>query len=268
MQSQTEQLTHSLHAEMHPEFFKGISQMIIELMICLPDFHQSLDNELLEYIYNNVSKRRCDLKNHSHLSKHKIDAFLKSKRGGEQETKTNTGQLFLTFLDRLGNACEKYPDKTIPISGEKHFVTFRSLFDQCGLGSAGYAPKAARESLINAGCIELAPNNRIKFITKIANPMNSKTDTIRQISNTIFRYISTQFQNMEASEKGSQLLMERAMSSKTIPEFAHEECFDELRAHFQPPHKAGKPILEKYENDNYKPTHIVGYQFFCFKTKL
>lgn len=275
MQSQKDQLIHSLNEVLNPEFYKGISQLIIELMIFMPNFHRALDNELLEYIYDNVSKRRCDLKNYSHLSKHKVDAFLARKNprvtidvSEKKKKKKNTGELFHEFLEKLYDVCKKHPDMSIPISG-KHFVTFQSMFDQSGLGNSGYAQKAAREALINAGYIEMAGTKYIKFVSKVPKPhLNNQEDTIRQISNTIYRYISTQFQNIEAHKNDSLVLMEKSMMSNTIPEKHREACFQELRRHFESPFFSGKDILEKYEDNNSEKTHARGYQVFFFNTDL
>lgn len=268
MQVQKENFPHALHADLNPEFYDGISKMIFELFIHMPDFLQNIETNFLDYIYDNISQKRCDLLYYSRLTKHKVDPYLQRKKAGLQPKKNNTGHLFNQFLEKLGSTCEKLPDNTIPTNAKKDFVSFRSIFDQCGLGNAGYAPKAVKDALISAGCIEPAGKNKIKFKSKLTKPLNSQTDAIRQISNTIYRYISTQFQNIEAHKNDTHVLMEKAMVSYSVPEHVQEKCFKELRENFEPPYFKGKEILEKYENEKCKSTHAIGYQVFFYKTEL
>lgn len=270
MKAQIHNLKNSLDVEMNPEFYTGLSKLIHELRLYIPHFHEKMDDEFLDYIYENVSDKRCDMLYYSNLGKTKVDEFRKRKLLGlvGDKTVTSTGTLFHSFLENLGNTCRKLPDQTINYSGSKHFVTFKSIFENCGLGNAGYSPKAARESLVESGCIECLGNGKIKFLSKKTKPMGSRNDNIRQISNTIFRYISTQFQNNESRLDGSCVLFEQTMVTDTVPSTSHDACFNHLREHFEPHFFAGQPILESYENDGYKKTHAIGYQTFFFKTEL
>lgn len=270
MQAQKEQISREIQRELNPEFYDGLGQLIFELMLETPNFLANIELNYLEYLYNHVSKKRCDLIYYSNINKHKVDKFLKKKKFNIKETKQKTsGMGFHNFLELLEEEAQKVEDMTIPYSSKNEFVTFKSIFDRTALGSTGYSCKALRDSLVESGNIEIINNGKIKFLTKKTKPVNDMEGTIRRISNTFQRYISNVFANNKSREFGeSVLLMEQSVVSDTVPESAHTKLFTELRDFIEPKFFEAQPILDKYENHKLKKTHAIGYQLFFFKTKL
>jgi len=269
MHAQKEHITKTLQKEMNPEFYDGISQLIFELMIETPDFLNNIENNYLDYIYKNHSQKRCDLLYYSNINKHKVDKFLKYKKSNINVCNEKTGTNFHNFLEILEKECKKLPDQIISFSDKKQFVSFKSIFERCGLGNAGYSPKAIKLSLIEAGCINEMDDGSIQFLSTRSKPITNLKDTVRRISNTFQRYVSNVFANNKARDNNEKVvLFEQAMVSDTIPEHMHDETFAKLRQYYEPKFFEGKPILEEHENDNLQKTHAVGYQLFFFKTKL
>ncbi|MCF6300557.1 MAG: hypothetical protein L3J52_05510 [Proteobacteria bacterium] len=266
MNHQIHQIIAAMNAEMNPEFYKGLVKIFHELRISLPSFHDQLDYDYLDYIYEKKSKKRCDLLTYSRLGKYKVDMFLKSKREQSAQKGRNRKSSFTDFLVALKGVSSNHKDNTLPFSGKTHFVTFTALFEESGLVNDGYTAKAVKEALIEAGCIEELTNKKIKFISSVPRSLNSNKDSIRQASDLIHRYSENMVHNRNL-KKGEIKLFEKSILSTEIPVENIDPCFIKLNEHFMPQYLAGQEIIDSYETPNVESTYDVGFHIIFFKTE-
>ncbi|MCF6299764.1 MAG: hypothetical protein L3J52_01365 [Proteobacteria bacterium] len=256
----------AINAEMNPEFYQGLVEIFNELRISLPWFQEQLDYEYLNYIYENKSKKRCDLIMSSQLGKYKVDRYLEEKRSGVKPTQQRPISLFSGFISELGTASQQYKDNIIPFSGKQYFSTFVSVFEERNLSSAGYTARAVRESLIKCGCIEPVEKNKLKFLSATPKPLTSNTDLIRQLSNLLHRYTSTQILNKK-TENDNDNLFDRSICSFEVPEQNIDEMFSQLKTKSINFYESSFNLIESFETPGVESDFNTGLHLFFYKTK-
>ncbi len=257
-------LVNLIHNELEDGFYQGLAQIFHALSINGSFHADRMCWEYIKYLYDNVTQKKSELILKSGYSKHVVkqhrDLLLNQGRE-KKNTKNNKPNIFKDFLQSLKDLASQYPDNAFPLYGP---ASFTACFNDSNLNDSSYTSKSVLEALEEAGCIRKS-GQKVTFISSVPNSLKSKDDLIRQLSNLMLRYTTTQINNKDAESEDEELY-EMAIASHQIPFEDQAKVLKELKSHFRLATAEGLRILERYENPRLDTARDIGFHTFLFNS--
>ncbi len=251
--------------EMEPEYYQGLACMAFHLSISGPKNNAKFAYEYMNYVYENISKKKAHIMAHTGYKRTTVEKFLHDIKQSKLVPARKTDNIFKEFIHNLKAACLLNADNTLPMYGNH---SCQSIFEESSVNNKTYTLPSVLSSLEKCGCITIK-NQSIVFHRSIPNKaLRSDKDLNRQFSNVVLDFASTQIHNKYEDDPNKRLFAVRT-DSVDVPDQMLQITTEQLNQILRESNKACFELLEANETlaESEHKTYRIGVQQYVFVTQ-